>query len=67
MHDHSYAFTSTIAKIMLPVWACLFVVGGREIRRDMKKGKAGELPKEETDERMGTNAPVPFLSFAFVV
>ena len=39
----------------------------RAIRRDMKKEKAGDLSKEETDERMGINALVLFFSFAFTV
>ena len=51
MHDHPYVFTPTIAKIMLPVWVCLLVSTVRAIRRDMKKEKAGDLSKEETDER----------------
>ena len=65
MHDHPYVFTPTIAKIMLPVWVCLLVSTVRAIRRDMKKEKAGDLSKEETDERMGINALVLFFSFAF--
>ena len=56
-----------IAKIMLPVWVCLLVSTVRAIRRDMKKEKAGDLSKEETDERMGINALVLFFSFAFTV
>ena len=67
MHDHPYVFTPTIAKIMLPVWACLLVATVRAIRRDMKKEKAGELSKKETEERMGVNALVLFFSFAFIV
>jgi beta-lactamase regulating signal transducer with metallopeptidase domain len=67
MHDHPYVFTPTIAKIMLPVWVCLLVSTVRAIRRDMKKEKAGDLSKEETDERMGINALVLFFSFAFTV
>ena len=62
-----YVFTPTIAKIMLPVWVCLLVSTVRAIRRDMKKEKAGDLSKEETDERMGINALVLFFSFAFTV
>lgn len=31
------------------------------------KEKAGDLSKEETDERMGINALVLFFSFAFTV
>ena len=65
MHDHPYVFTPTIAKIMLPVWVCLLVSTVRAIRRDMEK--AGDLSKEETDERMGINALVLFFSFAFTV
>ena len=65
MHDHPYVFTPTIAKIMLPVWVCLLVSTVRAIRRDMEKEKAGDLSKEETDERMGINALVLFFSFAF--
>ena len=60
-------FTPTIAKIMLPVWVCLLVSTVRAIRRDMEKEKAGDLSKEETDERMGINALVLFFSFAFTV
>jgi hypothetical protein len=32
-----------------------------------QKEKAGDLSKEETDERMGLNALVLFFSFAFTV
>ena len=46
---------------------CLLVSTVRAIRRDMKKEKAGDLSKEETDERMGINALVLFFSFAFTV
>ena len=67
MHDHPYVFTPTIAKIMLPVWVCLLVSTVRAIRRDMEKEKAGDLSKDETDERMGINALVLFFSFAFTV
>ena len=67
MYDHPYVFTPTIAKIMLPVWVCLLVSTVRAIRRDMEKEKAGDLSKEETDERMGINALVLFFSFAFTV
>lgn len=67
MHGHPYAFTLTIAKTMLSVWVYPPVSTVRTIRRDTKKEKAGDLSKEETDERMGIDAPVLFFSFAFIV
>lgn len=67
MYDHPYVFTPTIAKIMLPVWVCLHVSTVRAIRRDMKKEKAGDLSKEETDERMGTTPLSCFSASAFTV
>ena len=65
--DVSYAFTPTIAKVMLPIWACLLVATVRAIRRDMKKEKAGELSKKETDKRMMDHALDLFFSFVFIV
>ncbi len=67
MLDQPYVFTPTIAKLMLPVWLGLLVLTLRAIRNDMKKEKAGERSKEETDDRMGINALILFGCFAFIV
>ena len=67
MHDHSYVFTPTIAKVMLPGWACLLAATVWAIRSDMKKEKAGELSKKETSKWMTNYALDLFFCFVFIV